>query len=452
MSATAGGGLVNRLAPIEVLSADQVEAIHRASLELLRDIGIEVLADRAIDIYARAGATVDRETRRVRFDPGLIEETVALSPESFTLRARNPARSLTIGGSHVVFTSVGGPAYASDLARGRRPGSHADMCDYIKVVQCLDILHQEGGGPVEPTDLPAETRHLDYYLAAITLTDRTWQCWGLGGERVDDAIEMTAVALGTDRDGLLASPAVMTVINTNSPLRLDIPMAEGLIALAQAGQGTMVTPFTLSGAMAPVTVAGALALQNAEALAAIALAQLVRPGAPVIYGGFTSNVDMKSGAPAFGTPEYAKATLAGGQMARRYRLPYRSSNVNASNAVDAQAGYESAMSTCAALMAGTNILEHGAGWLEGGLTASFEKLIVDAEMLGEMARLIDAGEPPIPALLPPLEPPADVAARAQVTWRRLLDAYKPPPIDPAIFEALTAYVERRKRSAAQGAA
>ncbi len=447
MSAPTGRGLVNRLAPLEVLSGDGVEAIHRASLKLLRDTGIEVLADRAFDLYARAGATVDRESRRVSFDPGLIEEAVARAPASFTLRARNPAWDLTVGGPHVVVTSVGGPAYTDDLERGRRPGCYADMCDYIRVVQCLDIIDQEGGGPTEPTDLPAETRHLDYYRAAITLTDKTWQCWGLGGARVDDAIAMTALALGTDRDGLLESPAVMTVINTNSPLRLDIPMAEGLIALAEAGQGTMVTPFTLSGAMAPVTLAGALALQNAEALAVIALAQFVRPGAPVVYGGFTSNVDMKSGAPAFGTPEYAKATLAGGQMARRYGLPYRSSNVNASNTVDAQAGYESAMSTCAALLAGVNILEHGAGWLEGGLTASFEKLIVDAEMLGELARLVDSGRSPIPALLPPVEPPQDVARRAAKTWRRLLDDYVPPAIDPGVADALTDYVARRKRSA-----
>ncbi|GIK96732.1 MAG: methyltransferase [Alphaproteobacteria bacterium] len=448
MSGAAKGSFVNPLPPLEVLSAEQVEAIHRASLRILRDIGIEVLSDRAFDLYARAGAVADRATRRVRFDPALIEETVALAPAEFTLRARNPERSVTVGGHHLVFTSVGGPAYVSDLGRGRRPGCYADMCDYIRVVQCLDIVHQEGGGPTEPTDLPPETRHLDYYLAAITLTDKTWQCWALGGDRVEDAIEMTALALGTDRDGLLRQPAQMTVVNTNSPLRLDIPMGEGLIALASAGQATMVTPFTLSGAMAPVTLAGALALQNAEALAVAALTQMVRPGAPVAYGGFTSNVDMKSGSPAFGTPEYAKATLAGGQLARRYGLPYRSSNVNASNAVDAQGGYESAMASWAALMGGTNVLEHGAGWLEGGLTASFEKLIVDAEMLAAFAAFLTGRPAPVPRLLPPLDPPVDAAGRAEQVWRGLLAGYEPPALDPAIRDALDDYVERRKRRAA----
>lgn len=448
MSGAAKGSFVNPLPPVEVLSEGQVEAIHQASLRILRDIGIEVLSDRAFDIYARAGATADRATRRVRFDPALIEETIALAPAEFSLRARNPERDVTVGGRHVVFTSVGGPAYVSDLGRGRRPGCFADMCDYIRVVQCLDIVHQEGGGPTEPTDLPPETRHLDYYLAAITLTDKTWQCWALGGERVEDAIEMTAIALDTDRDGLLRQPAQMTVVNTNSPLRLDIPMGEGLIALASAGQATMVTPFTLSGAMAPVTLAGALALQNAEALAIAALTQMVRPGAPVVYGGFTSNVDMKSGSPAFGTPEYAKATLAGGQLARRYRLPYRSSNVNASNAVDAQGGYESAMASWAALISGTNVLEHGAGWLEGGLTASFEKLILDAEMLAGFAAFLTGRPPPVPQLLPPLDPPADAARRAEQVWRGLLAGYEPPSLDPAIRDALDDYVERRKRHAA----
>ncbi|MGH6932056.1 MAG: trimethylamine methyltransferase family protein, partial [Dongiaceae bacterium] len=476
--------------PYEVLSADQVEAIHLGSLRVLEEIGMEVLHPPAQQVLKAAGADVDEAAMRVRFDRGLIESQIAKAPPEFSLRARNPARDITLGRNRMAISSVGGPAYISDLDRGRRDGSYADLCDFLKLVQSLNIIHQEGGGPVEPLDLPADTRHLDLYLAQITLLDKTWQGWALGAYRARDAIEMNRIALGATADEMARRPAQLTIVNTNSPLRLDIPMAEGLTEYARTGQAVVVTPFTLSGAMSPVTIAGALAQQNAEALAVIALIQMIRPGAPAVYGGFTSNVDMKSGAPAFGTPEYAQAVVAGGQLARRYNLPYRSSNVNASNAVDVQAAYESMMSLWAAFSAHTNLMYQAAGWLEGGLTASFEKLILDAEMLQLMTSFmtpmevseaslgLDAIRDVGPgghffgtahtlerfehAFYQPLlsdwrnfeswsaAGAQDGTRRANGIWKELLKTYEQPPLDPAIRDELDAYVARRKEEIRAG--
>jgi trimethylamine--corrinoid protein Co-methyltransferase len=479
--------IVNDYPRIEVLSADQVEAIHLASMDLLENQGMRVLHPGARDLLAKAGATVDDEGQMVRFDRAMVMEQVALAPEEFTLHARNPAKNLRIGGRHLAFTSVGGPAYCSDLDRGRRRGRFGDACDYLRLVQSLDIIHQEGGGPFEPIELPAETRHLDLYLSQIRLLDKNWQPIALGAERARDAINMARIMFGCSAEDLAEKPALFAIINTNSPLQLDIPMAEGLIELASAGQAVCLTPFTLAGAMAPVTLAGTLAQQNAEALAGITLTQVVRPGAPAVYGAFTSNVDMRSGSPAFGTPEYAKAAQASGQLARRYRLPFRSSCVTSSNVVDAQSTYESAMSLWGAITGGANIIVHAAGWLEGGLTASFEKLIVDAEMLQMMAEYLQPIEvTPDTLALDAIaeagpgghffgvqhtmsryqtafyEPflsdrrnfetwqeagAEDTSRRANRIWKNVLENYQQPPLDPAVDEALADYVSRRKAGA-----
>ncbi|HSL34541.1 MAG TPA: trimethylamine methyltransferase family protein [Candidatus Limnocylindrales bacterium] len=475
----------NPYTPVEILDADGVETLHSASLRILTEIGVEVLGDRAVDVLARAGARVDRASRTVRLDPGQVEELVALAPRSFTLHARNAARNLTFGDRHVVFSAVGGPAFVTDLDRGRRPGNHADFLDFVRVIGALDIVHQEGGGPLEPTDLPVATRHLDMYLGLATLLDKTWQCLGAGRTVVDDAIEVACLARGIDRDGLVAAPSLMTIINSNSPLRLDGPMSDGLIEMALHGQPVVATPFTLAGAMSPATLAGAIAQQNAEALFMVALGQLARPGAPMIYGGFTSNVDMRTGSPAFGTPEFVKAAFATGQMARRYGLPWRSSNATASNVVDAQAAYESEMAIWGALMGGVSLLYQGAGWLEGGLTASFEKLILDAEMLQMIAEVlvpfpVDDAEIGFEAMAEvgpgghhfatshtleryetafyrPMvsdwrnfetwqEDGARTATeRANGIWKRLLAEYEAPALDPGRREAIEAFVERRRR-------
>jgi trimethylamine--corrinoid protein Co-methyltransferase len=472
-------------APIEVLSEDRVEAIHEAGLTVLESFGMRVLDARARGLYAGAGAEVDEGAMQVRLDRALVTELVARAPSRFTVHARNPARDVSVGGRDVMFTAVGGPAYVSDLERGRRPGTYAEMCDYIRLIQSLNILHQEGGGPFEPLDLPANTRHLDLTYAEITLTDKSWMPQSLGTGRTMDAIEMAAIAFGLNREAMKDHCCLTGVINTNSPLQLDIPMAEGLIALAEHGQCNIVTPFTLAGAMSPVTVAGALAQQHAEALAGIALTQIVRPGVPAVYGGFTSNVDMKTGAPAFGTPEYTQAAQISGQLARRIGMPFRSSNVTAANACDAQAAYESQMALWGSLMGGAHMINHAAGWLGGGLTASFEKLIIDAEMLQMMAAYfqppevseatlaLDAIREAGPgghffgtahtleryetAFYAPLvsnwdnhdswvqRGSVEAAGRANQIWKQLLEEYEQPPIDPAIDEALRDYMERRKR-------
>ena len=472
--------------PIEILGADQVEAIHRAGLRILAQIGMRVLHAPARALFRRAGAAVDEATMTVRLDGALVMELLATVPERFTLHARNPARSVAVGGQDLFFSAVGGPAYVADLERGRRAGTYAEMCDYIRLIQSLNVLHQEGGGPFEPLDLPAATRHLDIYHAEITLTDKNWQPQTLGTGRTIDALEMAAIAFGTTREGLAGRCVFTGIINTNSPLQLDVPMAEGLIALAEHGQCNVVTPFTLAGAMAPVTLAGALAQQHAEALAGIALTQIVRPGVPVMYGGFTSNVDMKTGAPAFGTPEYTQAAQISGQLARLIGVPFRSSNVTAANANDAQAAYESEMALWGSIMGGAHMINHAAGWLGGGLTASFEKLILDAEMLQMMAAYLEP--PEISEATLALEAVRDVGPgghyfgtshtlaryetafyrplvsnwdnhdtwtqrgsieaeqRANQIWHQLLKEYEQPPIDPAIDEALRDYMDRRKRA------
>ncbi len=488
-----GGGLKqlpwrnyrNPYKPIEVLSAEQIETIHDASLRILEEIGIEFLDEGARKRLKSAGAAVEEGGLRVRFDRAMVTELVAKAPAEVTLHARNPERNLTFGGNHINFGSVASAPNVSDMERGRRPGNLADYCDLLRLSQSLNIVQFIAGYPVEPADIPPAIRHLDAHYAAITLTDRIWHPYSLGRERIADAIEMILIARGIDREQLAREPSLFSVVNSNSPLRLDGPMLQGMTEMAQHRQPIIMTPFTLSGAMAPATIAGALAEQNAEALAGIAYIQVVSPGAPVIYGGFTSNVDMKSGAPAFGTPEYTRAALAGGQLARRYRIPYRSSNACAANAVDAQAAYESEMSVWGAVMGHANMIMHGAGWMEGGLVASFEKMILDAEILQGMGEFlqplvvdeetlaVDAIKEVGPgghffgvghtlaryetAFYAPIlsdwrnyetwrQAGALTAAdRAHAIWKQLLAEYQPPPLDPAKEEALRAFVDRRKR-------
>ena len=483
--------LTNPFRPLEVLSADAVEAVHEASLRILAEVGVQVLSDRAVDAFAGAGARVDRGTRTVRLEPAQVVELIGTAPSTFVQHARNPERNLTFGGTHLVFGAVGGPAFVTDLDRGRRAGNFSHFVDYVRLIGALDVIHQEGGGPLEPTDLPVETRHLDMYRTFAAELDKSWQCLGFGARPVEDAIEVACLIRGVDRETLVHEPSLMTVINTNSPLRLDGPMGDGLIEMAVHGQPVVATPFTLAGAMSPVSLAGAIAQQNAEALFLVALSQIVRPGAPMVYGAFTSNVDMRTGSPAFGTPEYVKGAIASGQMARRYGLPWRSSNTTASNVVDAQAAYESEMAVWGAVMGGVNLLYQGAGWLEGGLTASFEKLILDAEILQMIAEVlqpltVDEGSLGLEAIAEvgpgghffgsahtleryetafyrPLlsdwrnfetwqaDGARTATERANLLWKQLLAEATPPALDPPIAEALDAFVARRKREIARGA-
>jgi len=482
----------NPYRPIEVLEPEQVEAIHDASLRVLEEIGIDFLLDEARDILARAGAEVTSGTERVRFDRALVEESIARAPSQFTLHARDPARNLTMGANHLNFCAIASAPNVSDLERGRRPGNFSDFCDLVRLGQALNIVHCYGGYPVEPVDLPPETRHLDCVRAFVELSDKVTHAYSLGRRRILDGLEMVRIARGVSEEQLEREPSLFTIINSSSPLRIDGPMLEGVIEMARRNQVVVLTPFTLSGAMAPATLAGALVQQNAEALAGMAFAQMVRPGAPVIYGGFTSNVDMKTGAPAFGTPEYTRAALAGGQLARRYGLPYRSSNANASNVVDAQAAYEAEMSIWGAVMGHANMVMHGAGWMEGGLCASFEKMVLDAELLQMMAVFLERievteetmGVDAIAEVGPgghffgaahtlsrfetafyaPLLSDwrnfeswneaghLDTTQRAHRLYKRILAEFEPPPLDPARRDELDAFVARRKEEGGASAA
>lgn len=380
--------LINPYSPVEPLSTDQIESIHQASLKLLRDTGVNFLLPEAIERLKKAGAIVEKGSERVRFDPEMIEQTIGLAPSEVTLYARNPQNNMHIGGKNVNFDSVSSAPNASDIINGRRPGNIEDFRNLVRLAQHFNIISCVGGYPVEPLDWHPSIRHLEATRDILQLTDKPVRGYATDRTRLLDALEMVRIGRGIDQAQFEAEPSIMTTINVNSPLVLDTVMLQGMIEMANHNQLTILTPFTLAGAMAPVTLAAAITQQNAEALAAYVFTQIVKPGAPVMYGGFTSNVDMKSGSPAFGTPEYMKTAMVGGQLARRYGLPYRSSNVCAANAVDAQAAYESVFSLWGAVMGGANLLKHGAGWLEGGLCASFEKFVLDVDLLQMVAEFM----------------------------------------------------------------
>jgi trimethylamine--corrinoid protein Co-methyltransferase len=472
------------LAPSKLISDDELESLHNASLRVLQEIGVDVLHDEARRIMKAHGAEIVGDSERVRFDPAMIMELIAHCPPEFTLHARNPEHDIRFGGNNLIFSQMGSAPNCSDADRGRRPGNQEDFRDLIKLAQMHNIIMCTGGYPVEPVDIHPSVRHLECVRDLATFTDKAFHIYSLGRERNVDGIEIARIARGISREQLQDEPSVYTIINTNSPLRLDIPMLEGIIQMSGNGQIVIVTPFTLAGAMAPVTVAGALVQQNAEALSGIAFTQMVKRGAPAGYGGFTSNVDMRSGAPAFGTPEYMKAQMIGGQLARRYKLPYRSSNVCAANAVDAQAAYESVFSLWGAIAGGANFILHSAGWLEGGLRCSYEKMILDIDLLQMVAEFLTPLDLAEDALA--IEAIRDVGPgghffgsphtqtryktafyapvisdwrnfetwseagsptaveRANRIWKQRLASYEKPPIDPAIEEEIEAFVAKRK--------
>ena len=374
--------------PVELASPEQLERIHQESLRVLEEIGIEVLHHGARVILKKEGAIVDEATQRVRFPRELVESKIGLAPKSFILHARNPENNVVIGENAVAFGSVASAPNVADREGGRRPGNHKDYQNLLRLGQSLDAVHFWGGYPVEPADIHASVRHLDALYDMLTLSDKPIHAYSLGAERNLDAIELVRIARGVDDTTLDREPSVFTIINSNSPLRLDIPMMEGIIRMAKRNQPVVLTPFTLAGAMAPVTIAGAIVEQNAEALAGLVFTQSVNPGAPFVYGAFTSNVDMKSGAPAFGTPEQMKSAIIGGQLARRYGVPYRTSNTCAANTIDAQAAYESVFSLWGAIMGGGNLIMHAAGWMEGGLHAGFEKMVIDADLIGMISEFL----------------------------------------------------------------
>jgi len=482
--------VVNPYAPLEILSADQVEAIHLTSLRILEEIGIELMSPAARAAMRAVGAAVDEATGTVKVDRAVVERALATTPARFTLTSRNPAKQLQMGGRDMAFGLVAGPPFVHDCERGRRAGNLADYRDFIKLAQHFNAIHIIGNQVCAPIELPANSRHLDTYRTNLVQSDLCFHCTAIGAGRARDGIEMMAISRGITPEQMAESPGVITIISVNSARRFDEAMADGLMMMARYGQPVVITPFTLMGAMAPVSLAAALAQQNAEILFGLTLAQAVRPGAPVMYGAFTSNVDMRSGAPAFGTPENTKANIASGQLARRYRLPYRTSNASASNAADAQGVYETEMSLWGAVLGHCNLVYHAAGWQEGGLTASFEKLVLDVEMLQMMIEflkpiVVDEAELGFEAQLQvapgghffgaphtmeryehafyqplvsnwqnyenwQLGGGKDATQRATDIWKRALEEYEQPPLDPAALEALDAYIARRREAIGGG--
>ena len=475
----------NTLPTLTMLGPEQVEQLHDASMRIVEEIGIAFMDGEALDLWAAAGADVDRHTQMVRMDRAMLLELVGHAPSSFTWRARNPARTVEVGGDCLLFAPNGGTIFTHDNDLGRRPGVMEDYDNFLRLVQMSNVLHVTGDQLVVPHDVPVSFRHLRRSFSALTLTDRAYM--EAPHDRIisADAVRMAQLVFGDD---VIESdePVLGGIINASSPLRYDDRMIGGMLTYARAGQVLIITPFILAGAMSPITMAAAVAQQNAEALAGIALVQLVRKGAPVVYGGFATNVDMKSGSPAFGTPEGAWAMAVGAQMARRYNLPFRGSGtLNTAKLPDAQAAYETMWSIWPAVMAHTNFVMHAVGWLDAGLVASFEKFIIDVENLAMFQRFlqgIEISEETLAlemmALVGPgghhfgtphtqarfesefypsfladrqnyenwqLSGAEDTAMRANRIYKQVLADYQPPPIDPALYDALADFVARRQR-------
>lgn len=475
--------LTNRWAPLEILSGEQVERILLAAFRVLEEAGLEIRSAAARDVYRRAGAVVDDATQMVRLGRDVVEAHLAHAPERFVLRARNPDRHLHVGGNVVNFGPVNGAPNINDQEGGRRYGDLEAFRNILRLTHTLGILHWQGGIVVEPVDVPIPIRHLAAYQAHVECADIVWAARGVGGVQAQDAIAISAIEHGCTIEELALHPALMTVTNVNSPRRVDEEILDNIMVMARHGQCVVITPFTLMGAMAPITLAGALVQQTAEAMGIIALCQMLRPGAPCVMGSFTSNVDMRTGSPAFGTPEYVNAVLASAQIGRRLKIPVRTSAVNASPVVDAQSTYETAFSLQAAILSHSHLINHAAGWLEGGLSASLEKIVVDAELLRNWAEFLqpvsfdddDLGVDAIKGVTPgghffgaphtlaryesafyrPLladwsnfeswtgAGARNATQRATVIWKQLLANYVPPPLDPATREAVADYVARR---------
>ncbi len=470
--------------PTEPLREEGVQAIHDGAMRILEEIGIEFLNDESRDIFRRAGCTVDGTN--VRMGRDWVLEMLGRAPKSFTITPRNADRTLVVGEGHLLFGNVSSPPNFWSLETGKTPGTREQCRDLLKLTQYFNCIHFAGGYPVEPVDIHASVRHLDVLHDKLTLSDKVMHAYSLGAERVEDVMEMVRIAGGLSHKEFDASPRMYTNINSTSPLKHDHPMIDGCLRMVRRGQAVVVTPFTLAGAMAPVTMAGAVAQSIAEALCAIALFQYVAPGCACVIGTFTSNVDMKSGAPAFGTPEYMRATQMTGQMARFYGLPVRSSGVCAANVPDGQAMWETCNSLWAAVQSGSNMVYHAAGWLEGGLIASPEKFVMDCEVLQMIQRYF---EPAIWATGPEdiaLEAIREVgssghffgvqhtqdryetafyqpfvsdwrnyeawslggevwtAERAHRVYKAIIDSFEPPPMEAAIAEELRDFVDRRK--------
>ena len=477
--------LKNPIPPMQFLDEGQIQLLHESSMHIVESIGIDFLDAPTLDLWAAAGAKVDKKAQHVWIDRHLLMDLVRKAPAQFTLRARDPAKNIPVGGNNTVFVSTSGTPFVSDYDNGRRPGTLADVQNMIRLIHQCPPINVVESQVTEPQDIPVMHRHLERGLAIFTLSDKPVAQAAHGSVVCEDCLNMAAIVFGGHEE-IKKQPVFAAIINANSPLRYDTNMAQGLVSYSRGGQPLVVTPFILAGAMSPITMAAAVAQQNAEALAGIALTQLCNPGVPVIYGGFTTNIDLATGSPAFGTPEGAWAFFAGAQLARFYGLPYRGSGgLNTSKVVDAQAAYESQMCLWPTVLSHTNWVQHAAGWLESGLVCSFEKFIVDVECVAMMQQLYQPVEISAATLaldmIKEIGPGGhhfgtshtlaryqtefyrtavadrlaigqwtdngklDAGQRAHGIWKELLASYEPPPIDIAIKEELTDYVGRRRR-------
>jgi len=476
--------ITRTMTPLEVLSAEGLELIEHNAETILEQVGIDFRDPDALATLKAAGADVDGE--RVRFPRGMARSLVqATAPGEFVQHARNPANDVRIGGDATVFAPAYGSPFVRDLEGGRRYGTIEDFRNFVKLAYLSPYLHHSGGTVCEPVDLPVNKRHLDMVDAHMRLSDKPFMGSVTHPDRARDTVEMARVLFGADR--LERDCVLLSLINANSPLVWDATMLGAARVYAEANQAVLMTPFILAGAMSPVTVAGTTTQTLAEALAGMAYVQLVRPGAPVVFGSFASSMSMQSGAPTFGTPEPALVLYVLAACARRLGVPFRSGGaLTASKVPDAQAAYESANTMQPTLLAGVHFVLHTAGWLEGGLTMGYEKFMLDADQAGAwhaFARGVDLspngqaldaiiGNGPGQHYLGSahtlanfetafyrssvadnnsfeqweLEGSQDAAARASAAWRRTLAGYEAPPIDDAVDEELREWVQRRKAS------
>ncbi len=472
---------VNNLPTYELVNEAGIEKIHAASLEILSDVGMDFYDDEAQATLKKHGVRLDGDT--AFFDREMIAEYVAKAPSQFTQLARNPENNVVIGGNHVCFAPVYGPPFVVDQDRGRREATLEDFRNFVKLTYMSPYLHHSGGTIVEPLDEPTHTRHLDMVYSHIKYSDKPFMGSVTSANNAADSVRLAEIVFGADT--IRETPALLSLINISSPRRLDDRMLGALQVYAKANQALLLTPFIFSGAMGPAGIAGTLVQLNAEALASIVFTQMVNPGTPVIYGSFQANIDLQSGAPVFGSPESQIALYATGQLARRHGLPFRGGGMLASSKLaDAQGAYESANMMQPTILARINFVLHAAGWLEGGLAAGYEKFVMDCEILGMCHKFLqgldlsDNGmaldsirEVPVtghhlgtPHTMQNFrtafhraeifdynsfeqwrdEGGKTTIEKANAHYKKLLRQYEAPTLDPAIDEALQAFMTKRK--------
>ncbi len=480
---------LNTLPVYDLLNDEALELIHEKSIQILSEIGIAFYDDESQSILKEHGAEVDDEGV-ARFEPGLVEAYLEKAPGQFTQLARNPDNNIVFGGKYMCFSPVYGPPYVVDREQGRREATLADFQNFVSLAYMSPYIHHSGGTIVEPTDQPVETRHLDMIFSHIKYSDKAFMGSVISAENAADSVAMAELLFGADE--IRVNPALISLINISSPRRLDDRMLGAIKVYARARQALIITPFVLSGAMAPVSIAGTVAQVNAEVLAGIIFAQMCQAGTPVIYGSFQTTIDLQSGAPVFGAPESQLSLYVNAQMARRYGLPFRSGGMFSSSKIaDSQAGYESVMSMLPAILARVNLVLHAAGWLENGLAAGYEKFVLDTELLGMYHKYlqgVDLSEDGFAMeSIQNVEPGGhhlgtdhtmrhfrtafyraelfdynsaeqwaidgslDANERANIRFKQLLKSYEMPLLDPAKEEALLEYIAKRKQEIRPGA-